>query len=248
MSARRRIVLASRLHMALPAQVRPRDGWSPACDLRTCAPDAPPRLHAMIPWQRVRHAQPLHRALTCRDATRMRACATVRPPRRSHAAVVRHRRRLGLLCAQRIAVAPHAPQLRKQQQCMRRWWPDGFATRRVSKSTGHAEPPRRGATACACPVARCAVAVCRRGTACASHLSRVARVSHAAHVYPAQVRAAAGTIVRPPGWKPALRGGGSSSLRGSTWHSPRRSGPAMDGHLRVTSAPAHRTPHLASMR
>ena len=34
------------------------------------------------PWQRVRHAQPLHRALTCRDATRMRACPTVRPPRR----------------------------------------------------------------------------------------------------------------------------------------------------------------------
>ena len=34
------------------------------------------------PWQRVRHAQPLHRALTCRDAPRMRACATVRLPRR----------------------------------------------------------------------------------------------------------------------------------------------------------------------
>jgi len=169
MSARRRIVLASRLHMALPAQVRPRDGWSPACDLRTCAPDAPPRLHAMIPWQRVRHAQPLHRALTCRDATRMRACATVRPPRRSHAAVVRHRRRLGLLCAQRIAVAPHAPQLRKQQQCMRRWWPDGFATRRVSKSTGHAEPPPSW-----CHGLRMAGrAVCRGGAVCPPHLSRV---------------------------------------------------------------------------
>ena len=88
----------------------------------------------------------------------------------SHAAVVRHRRRLGLLCAQRIAVAPHALQLREQQRCMRRWWPDGFATRRVSKSTGHAEPPRRGAMACAWPVVWCAVAVCRRRAVCPHHL------------------------------------------------------------------------------
>jgi|LSQX01.3.fsa_nt_gb hypothetical protein len=70
-------------------------GWKPelrdgyAAEDRMCvtsapAPQRPPHISPPCgdPWQRVRHAQPLHRALTCRDATRMRACPTVRPPRR----------------------------------------------------------------------------------------------------------------------------------------------------------------------